>query len=997
MNKKIKLIFCARSLILSRVFFGLVFFTALSFADLSNKVIRIGALAKCGRKTCLRLWSPTAVYLSNKIKNHNFVITPLDFDELLSAVEKNKIDFILANPAYYVILEQNYNCQRIATLRNLTPNGVYSYFAGVIFTKADSGIKKLSDLKNKSFMGVHKYSFGGWLMALREFEKAGLNPYKDFSKILFGKTHVNVVKAVLDGNVEAGTVRSGILEEFSRKNNIDISNFHILNQQKDICTFKLSHSTPDYPEWPIAKLKNTPDDLAKKVAIALLEMKSNDLACIAAHCAGWTIPHNYQSVHSCLKEIGANPYENYGKVKVLDIIQQYWLWILGLSVVVSVFFINLNLRLRRVVTSIKNEIRQRNIIENELKNSEQRNSALLKAIPDLIFVLDHNGVFLDFNAQNYNDLLLPPDDFIGKNIAEIMPKEVADIAIDKINKTLQTGEMQSFDYTISLNDGKKYFEGRYAVFGKNQVIALIRDISKRKSSEQILRDSEKKERLFRKKLTALNEITASLSKCGDENDLWKQARNFGKNTLGFDSLNIILFSNENQDVSRNKSNSFPLIVDDNSIGFISIDISYSLSENDCEVLALYAKLLGHLCARIRNEAKNLTLERQIQHSQKLESLGVLAGGIAHDFNNILMGVIGYADLALRNLSPASPARHDILEINKSARRAADLAKQMLAYSGKGKFLIQQIDLNKLIDEINHILEVSISKKAVLKYNFAHNLPGFKGDATQIRQVIMNLITNASEAMENKSGFISVSTSALKFENKKISDLRGYIPQLENQNTILNGLYVCMEVTDTGCGMNEKTKSKIFDPFFTTKFTGRGLGMAAVLGIVRGHNGVITINSTPNKGTSFKIMFPGNFINNAAQTQKNITDNNSQWRGKGAILVADDEKTICAIAKYMLEHIGFQVLVAHNGSDAVEVFKKNADKISCVLLDLTMPRLSGEEVFQKIIEIKPDIKVIVSSGYDEQDAMQNFSNTNVAGFIQKPYAFETLLNLLKKIL
>ena len=1023
------------------------------------KTVYLGVLAKCGKESCLEKWSPTAEYLSRKIQNYKFQISPLGFDELLSAAESNNVNFILANPAFYVILEKDYDCQRIATLRSFTPAGIFSCFAGVIFTRADNKeIHNITDLKNKSFIGVHKYSFGGWLTALRELKRAGLNPYKDFKKIKFGGTHDKVVEAVLKGDFDAGTVRSGVLEKYSKKHKISINKFRVLDQQSNTCRFKLNHSTSDYPEWPIAKLKNTPDDLAKKVAIALFEMNTNDPACVKAHYTGWTIPHNYQRVHECLKELGTRPYLNYGKVKFFDILEQYWLWILGISIVTSIFFIYLNIRLRLVVKSVKKEIYQRALVESELQESEQRNRAILKAIPDLIFVYDNNGVFLDFSAKTNDDLLLMPEQFIGKNIKEVMPEKIAEGTLESIRKTLETGEIQSFDYMLENSHGKMYYESKNAVFGKDKVIAIVRDITKLMQSEIILRENEEKERKFREKLTALNDGTAGLSKCNSEDELWKQAVILGKNKLDLERLEIRLCTEKphelrgtftidkdgnlidkrntkclcdeylgtaiNQIINQRETGYYkehniimdvetkkilgyadcaasPLWDGAKVIGLIITDnliSKKSISKNDRELLALYAKLLGHLCTRIRNEKKRFQLERQMQHAQKLESLGVLAGGIAHDFNNILMGVIGYAELSLKELSPSSPARDNIKEINKSACRAAELAKQMLAYSGKGKFLIEHINLNELIEEISHILDVSISKKAILKYNFADELPGFEGDITQIRQVIMNLITNASEALNEKSGVISISTGVVEYKNKNISDLKECVSQAEVENKTLDGMYVYIEVSDTGCGMDDDVKSKIFDPFFTTKFTGRGLGMAAMLGIVRGHNGIIELNSRPQKGTTFRIMFPANLekIQSLKEHDDDKTSEN-EWQGNGTLLIADDEVTICAIGKYMLEQIGFKVITAYDGVEAVDVFKEHADEIVCVILDLTMPRLSGEEVFKEISTIKPGIKVILSSGYDEQDAMQRFSGDKIAGFVQKPYTFELLKEKLKNIL
>ena len=401
--------------------------------------------------------------------------------------------------------------------------------------------------------------------------------------------------------------------------------------------------------------------------------------------------------------------------------------------------------------------------------------------------------------------------------------------------------------------------------------------------------------------------------------------------------------------------------------------------------------------RKRAEEERLSLERQVQHAQKLESLGVLAGGIAHDFNNLLMAILGNANLALYELSTHAPARENILEIEKASKRAAELAKQMLAYSGKGKFVIEPIYLGEFVKEMAHLLGISVSKKAVLKYNFADNLPTFDGDATQIRQIIMNLITNASEAIGDKSGVIALSTGAMDCDRAYL-DCADEALRAGLDEPLPEGLYVYFEVADTGCGMDAETIKKVFDPFFTTKFTGRGLGMAAVLGIVRGHHGAIQIYSEPGKGTTFKILFPASGLpEDDGKIQRLDIDEAELWHGHGTILIADDEETVCAVGKRMLNRMGFSVLTADDGNKAVEVFREHADEIGCVILDLTMPHMGGEDAFHEMRSVRPDVKVILSSGYNEQDATQRFAGSGLAGFIQKPYSMATLKEKLGEVL
>ena len=390
------------------------------------------------------------------------------------------------------------------------------------------------------------------------------------------------------------------------------------------------------------------------------------------------------------------------------------------------------------------------------------------------------------------------------------------------------------------------------------------------------------------------------------------------------------------------------------------------------------------------------MEQQVQHAQKLESLGVLAGGIAHDFNNLLMAILGNADLALHRLSPMSPAHKNIKEIENASMRAADLARQMLAYSGKGKFVLEPINLNIFIKEIINLLEVSISKKAVLKYNFADNLPVFNGDTTQISQVIMNLITNASEAINEKSGIIAVSTGAMYCDRAYLNNIDEF-PQIDSDKLLPEGIYTYLEVADTGCGMDFETIKKIFDPFFTTKFTGRGLGMSAVLGIIRGHDGSIKIYSEVGKGTTFKILFPANKESGNGFINLKKDEPLKDWSGNGTILIVDDEETVCAVGRDMLESIGYSVFTAVDGREAMKIFRKHFNEIVCVLLDLTMPHMNGVETFREMRQIHPDVKVVLCSGYNEQNATQQFSGKGLAGFIQKPYRLLTLKETLADIL
>jgi two-component system, cell cycle sensor histidine kinase and response regulator CckA len=390
--------------------------------------------------------------------------------------------------------------------------------------------------------------------------------------------------------------------------------------------------------------------------------------------------------------------------------------------------------------------------------------------------------------------------------------------------------------------------------------------------------------------------------------------------------------------------------------------------------------------RIQEELRDM--ERRLHQTQKLESLGVLASGIAHDFNNLLMAILGNADLAAMDLAPADPALESVLEIERASRRAAELCRQMLAYSGRGRFVVEIVDIHALIREIADFLNVSISKKALLDLRLADGPAPVRGDATQIRQVVMNLVINASDAMENRTGRIALSS---RIRDMSGEELTGDPPM----DPLPAGRYVEIEVADTGCGMDPETLDRLFEPFFTTKSSGRGLGMSAVLGIVRGHRGSLGVESEPGIGTTFRVHlplaepseetpdpFPG-----SGDASGNSPDD-SPFRGEGLVLVVDDEPEIRELAGKMLERIGFRVRFAVDGWDALRRYAE-APPVDLVLLDMTMPEMDGVEAFRELVKIDPEVRVVVSSGYSAHEIAPRFPGKNFLGVIEKPYTLNTL--------
>ncbi len=395
-------------------------------------------------------------------------------------------------------------------------------------------------------------------------------------------------------------------------------------------------------------------------------------------------------------------------------------------------------------------------------------------------------------------------------------------------------------------------------------------------------------------------------------------------------------------------------------------------------------------SRIAAEDQNRVIEAQMLNAQKLESLGVLAGGIAHDFNNLLMVILGNAELAIGSLPEDYSSPEYLVEIKKVARQAADLCNQMLAYAGRGKFAIEVIYLNRLITDMKHILQMSVSKNVTLSYSLIEECPAIRGDPGQLKQVLLNLVVNASEAIGESEGTIEITTCiAGRGEVHDTGTLFGFLPEGEE--------YLCLKVTDSGCGMEEATLNRIFDPFFSTKLTGRGLGMAAVLGIMKGHRSAIHVSSSPGRGSCFIFYIPFHETGSEDSPYMKRQDCPGLVSMTGTILLVDDEEGVRQVAEKMLECIGFIVLTAADGGQALNILRQHSNSVDCVLLDLTMPGLTGAETCSEIMKICPGMKIVISSGFNEKDASLQVPGEYISGFIQKPYGLVALDEKLREIL
>ncbi|MGE0599611.1 MAG: PAS domain S-box protein [Dehalococcoidia bacterium] len=654
-----------------------------------------------------------------------------------------------------------------------------------------------------------------------------------------------------------------------------------------------------------------------------------------------------------------------------------------------------------VVTGIVMDVDERNRAEQTLKESEERFRAVVNATSVGIVIFDGESV-LQANPAAGRIFGVPAESLTTPGgTSRFIDSETARVVRERALARAR-GEAVPSDFEVLAH--KDNGEPLYLLTSANPIdlggrrvsLVTIIDVTERRLAEQNLRESEAK---FR---SLVDNSPDYITRFGRDLRI-EFANRMAETQAGSEGTHLL-----GQHITELK---FPPAVESRWNSLLTavietgqpVEFEYILGEDGPKREYRMTRLIPevdetgfvrHVLAVVTDmtaarsaEEERRRLDLQMQHTQKLESLGVLAGGIAHDFNNLLVAILGNAGLALIELPPESPARQTVQAIETAAQRAAELTRQMLAYSGKGQFVVEPLNLSKVVEEMAHLLEVSVVKGATLKYRFGPNLPAIEGDATQIRQVIMNLIINASDAIGDRSGVISISTGMLFAD-------RAYLEGTFMDGDLPEGDYVFLEVADTGVGMDAETQQRIFDPFFTTKFTGRGLGLAAVLGIIRGHRGAVKLYSEPGRGTTFKILFPAGSA--AAEREPADTDTPGAGIAGRTILVVDDDETVRSVTRRIIELAGANVLTAEDGLAGLEVYQANPG-IDLVLVDMTMPRMDGEETFRELRRIDPDVRVVLMSGYSEQDATERFAGKSLAGFIQKPYRPADLVAQIQKSL
>ncbi|MDX8389587.1 MAG: PAS domain S-box protein [Mariprofundaceae bacterium] len=619
---------------------------------------------------------------------------------------------------------------------------------------------------------------------------------------------------------------------------------------------------------------------------------------------------------------------------------------------------------------------------------------------DIIYSHDLEGRYTSVNNAVERTLGISKEEVVGASIAKLvssdaelgkakdmLQKKVSGVESDttyEINVVNTKGDQRTMEVSSKLihQDGKPY-----------EIQGIARDITERKNAEELnIRLAGIVENAHDIIYSHdLHGVITTINPAGER--LFKVPR---EKIIGGSYAGYI----KPEDLERVKEMTRQKIAGESDATEYEVDFI------DAEGGQHYLQVRSHvICSNgmpveIQGIVQDITEERvrqeKLEHTQRLESLGVLAGGIAHDFNNILTTIMGSAALAEQAVtSNPEEAKKNLKRILEGAERSAQLCQQMLSYSGKGRFITKPLDLSLQVQSMGSLLEVSLDKRVTLTYKIAASLPLMLGDEAQLQQVIMNLITNANEAIVDantaKGGVITLSTGVKQVD-------RHYLDACLSHDELDVGSYLFLEVSDNGCGMNQAVRKKMFDPFFTTKFIGRGLGMSAVLGIIHGHHGALHLTSEPKKGSTFTVLLP--ISEQEIQRSEKADDIHSQVSEpaplSGKVLVVDDEPVIRELVIKILDKAGIQVFEACDGVEGVEYYQKYQDQISVVLLDMTMPKMNGLECYRELQRINPDVRVILSSGYSEEETLEEFAIEKVPSFIQKPYRPNALIDMIQRI-
>jgi PAS domain S-box-containing protein len=668
------------------------------------------------------------------------------------------------------------------------------------------------------------------------------------------------------------------------------------------------------------------------------------------------------------------------------------------------------LRVHQIELEMQNEELQR--VQLQLEESRDKYQDLYDFAPVGYFTLSQKGLISEANLTGASQLGMPRPKLINLGFGHFVAPESEDQYYQHILNVRKQEGKQFCDLMLKSEDGSSFYAHLESVRmdapvqaqkenGATHVIRMaVIDITDRKMAEDAVRFSEELfHGMFENHAAVMLLIEPATGRIIDANIAAERFYGYATSELRsmcIQEINILppdeVAIERNLALSQRRSHFiFPHRLADGAVR--TVEVHASPIEHNGKVMLF--SIIHDITESKRLEAERQEMERKLLHAQKLESLGVMAGGIAHDFNNLLQVVLGNLDLALDDIPPDSEARTSILNAIKASERSAELSGQMLVYSGSAIYFPMDIYLDDLLNKTISLLQSTIPGHIAIDFDICKTLPPIKGKADQIQRLISNLVVNASEAIGETEGAVRLSAGIVDCDEAYLSHSR-----LEMAPE--PGRFVYLEVTDTGCGMDDKTLQRLFDPFFSTKFWGRGLGMAEVMGIVKGHHGAIIVDSEIGKGTTVRVLFPlSEKLQDSSVQVKGVIETKpsvpASPTGRKSILVVEDEEMVRGLVTSRLEVLGYLTITASDGEEGVRIFRERPNEIDLVLLDFAMPRMNGVEAFAQLMRIKPDVKVILSSGYTEDVVMRSFPGKRPAGVLHKPYKMVELKGELERLL
>ncbi len=855
-----------------------------------------------------------------------------------------------------------------------------STFGGVIFCRAgQTRIQKLRDLKGLRIAFPEAESLGGYQMQAFELNQAGISLPGNTTLIATGVPHDSAIEAVLAGRADVGFVREGVMEEMAHEGKLDLSRIQVINRQESPGVASL-RSTQRYPEWPMSSRAGIDKDLARKVASALLGMKENRPALGALGINGFDVSADYAPVEDLLRALRLPPFEVAPKFTVMDIWSRYQWQVLVGSIAIGIILLLISRLLmvnRRLATEKHTVLQER----ESLRVSEAEHTALISAIPDLIFTNHPDGEFLAVHASNPKELEVLEATFLHRKPSEILPPLLAEQFMQAYFYAMASGAVQEIHYSLTLGGNERYFEARVVASSEARTITIVRDVTERVRADETLREAH---RLNQAILQSAHEgvIVYGLDM---RYQVWNPFMEHltgipAGEVLGHHPLEVFPFLQEAgviellEKVLAGKEVApidFPFQIPATGRSGWTIDACAPLCDGEGKIIGVI-ETVTDITARKQAEEEFAKLQAQLLQSQKMESLGILAGGVAHDMNNVLGAILGLASLHLSNQPDGSPLHRAFHTISKAAERGGQMVKALLSFARQTPAENHELDLNTLLREQVYLLERTTLANVTLELDLEQELRSIRGDASALTHALMNLCVNAVEAMSEQKTLI-----------------------LRTRNVDNDWIEVVVE--DTGMGMSHATLDKALDPFFTTKEVGKGtgLGLSMVHSTIKAHRGQLAIQSEPGKGTRVVLRFPA-CEREARMAAVAVAESTLIAPGSLKVLLVDDDDLIQSSVQMILEELGYgPVSTAQSGEEALAMLAAGVEA-DLVILDMNMPGLGGIGTLPLLRTLYPGVRVLLCTGRVDQTALDLAAAHPGVALLPKPFGIGELQKVLAAI-